>query len=99
MSIRVIGDKILVKEAKAAKAEGRAGIIIPDSVKANEHERAEVVAVGEGSYLQNGTLAVPRVKVGDILFYNRYAAVKVTHAGTDYLIINEGDILFIEEGN
>jgi chaperonin GroES len=95
MSIRVIGDKILVKEA-SAKAEGRNGVIIPDSVKANEHERAEVVAVGEGQYLASGALAVPRVKVGDKLFYNRYAAVKVSHEGNDYMIITESDILFIE---
>jgi chaperonin GroES len=97
MSIRVIGDKILVKNA-ASKAEGRNGIIVPDSVKANEHERAEVVAVGEGQYLSSGQCATPRVKVGEKLFYNRYAAVKVTHDGTDYLIITEADILFIEEG-
>lgn len=96
MSIKVIGDKILVKEA-SAKAEGRNGVIIPDSVKANEHERAEVVAVGQGQYLSSGACAAPRVKVGDKLFYNRYAAVKVSHEGTDYMIITESDILFIEE--
>lgn len=96
MGIRVIGSKILVKEV-SSKAETRGGIIVPDSVKANEHERAEVVAVGEGKYLESGALAFPRVKVGDKLYYNRYAAVKVKHDGIDYHIITEDDILFIEE--
>ncbi len=96
MSIKVIGDKILVKQA-ANKVEGRNGIIVPDSVKANEHERAEVVSVGEGQYLSSGQCAAPRVKVGDTLFYNRYAAVKVSHDGQEYMIITEADILFIEE--
>ena len=96
MGIRVVGDKILIKQA-SKKSEERGGIIIPDSVKSNEHERAEVVAVGEGQYLASGALATPRVKVGDKLFYNRFAAVAVTHDGTDYKIITENDILFIEE--
>lgn len=96
MGIKVIGDKILVKEI-SKKNETKQGIIIPDSVKANEHERAEVVSVGTGKYLEGGSLAAPRVKVGDKLFYNRYAAVKVKYEGTEYYIINESDILFVEE--
>jgi chaperonin GroES len=96
MGIKVIGSKILVQEV-SGNNETRDGIIIPDSVKANEHERAKVIAVGQGSYLSSGALATPRVKIGDILFYNRYAAVKVNHAGIDYLIITEDDILFVEE--
>jgi len=96
MSIKVIGDKILIKKASKT-VEGRNGIIVPESVRGEEHEYAEVVSVGEGQYLSSGQCAAPRVKVGDKLFYNHYAAVKVSHQDTEYFIITESDILFIEE--
>lgn len=96
MSIRVVGDKILVKETES-KTEGRGGIVIPDSVKTTENERGEVISVGEGQYLSSGQCATPRVKVGDKLFYNKFAAIKISHNNIDYKIITESDILFIEE--
>jgi chaperonin GroES len=96
MGIKVLGNKILVKEL-SSKTEGRDGIIIPDSVRPDEHSRAEVISKGAGDYLNNGGFSEPRVSIGDKIFYNHYAAIKVTYDGVEYKIIEEKDILFIEE--
>lgn len=70
------------------------GIIIPDAAK-EKTQTAKILAVGEGKRAADGTLIPMQVKVGDTVFFGKYAG---TQAGESYMILKEEDILGIIEG-
>ena len=70
------------------------GIVIPDNAK-EKPTQGDVVAVGEGKALDNGSLRAPKVKVGDKVIYGQYSGSAYKHEGTEYKIVREDDILAI----
>ena len=57
--------------------------------------KGEVVAVGEGKALDNGSVRAPKVKVGDKVLFGKYSGTEVKLDGTDYLVVREDDIFAI----
>ena len=53
----------------------------------------EVMAVGTGKVLENGTRMEMDVKVGDKVIFSRYAGTEVKVKGEEYLILRQDDIL------
>jgi len=53
MAIKPLYDRVLLKRSEPAET-GKGGIIIPDTAKEKPME-AEVVAVGEGKYAEDGS--------------------------------------------
>ncbi|MDH7577087.1 MAG: co-chaperone GroES [Bacillota bacterium] len=93
--LKPLGDHVLVKPlSKEEKTEG--GIILPDTAKEKPQE-GEVIAVGPGRLLENGTRVQPEVKVGDKVIYSKYGGNEVKIEGVEYLIMRENDILAIKE--
>lgn len=91
MKIRPLQDRILVKRLEIeAKTSG--GIIIPDNAKEKPME-GEVIAVGNGKVLDNGTLHKPDLKVGDAILFGKYAGSEVKIEGNEHLVMREDDIL------
>jgi chaperonin GroES len=70
----------------------RGGIIIPDSAKEKPQE-GEVIAVGNGKVLDNGTRVTPGVKEGDPVLFGKYSGSEVKLDGEEYLIMREDEIL------
>src|SRR5579872_4854238 len=70
MNIRPLYDHIVVKRIGEQEST-RNGIIIPDSAKEKPHE-GEVMAVGHGKRLEDGSLAAPDVKTGDRILFAKY---------------------------
>ena len=70
----------------------RNGIIIPDSAKEKPQE-GEVIAVGHGKRLENGTLVALDVKPGDRILFGKYSGSDTKVEGTEYLIMREDDVL------
>jgi chaperonin GroES len=68
------------------------GIIIPDSAKEKPQE-AEVMAVGRGKRLENGTVVSLDVKVGDRILFGKYSGNEIKLEGKEYLIIREDEVL------
>ena len=65
-NIKPLGDRVLVKEYKTKEDKKTAsGIIIPETVTADEVKMGKVIAVGDGLYTQNGVSIPMSVKVGD----------------------------------
>ncbi|MBC7532088.1 MAG: co-chaperone GroES [Oligoflexus sp.] len=91
MKIRPLQDRILVKRVEAEQKTA-GGIIIPDAAKEKPVE-GEVIAVGNGKVLDNGTLAKPDVKVGDRILFGKYSGSEVKVDGKEHLILREDDIL------
>ncbi|NPV28957.1 MAG: co-chaperone GroES [Firmicutes bacterium] len=93
--LRPLGDHVVVKPlSREEKTEG--GIILPDTAKEKPQE-GEVIAVGPGRLLENGTRVQPEVKVGDRVVYAKYGGTEVKIEGVEYLIMRESDILAVKE--
>ncbi len=94
--LKPLGDRIVVKPLEAEeKTSG--GIVLPDSAK-ERPQTGEVIAVGPGKTLDNGTVAPMEVVVGDKVVYSKYGGTEVKVDGQDVLIMRQDDILGVVEG-
>ena len=91
MKIRPLQDRILVKRLESEEKTA-SGIIIPDNAKEKPME-GEVIAVGNGKVLDNGSTHKPDLKVGDAILFGKYAGSEVKLDGIEHLVMREDDIL------
>ena len=93
MSIKPLHDRVVVKPIEADEISA-GGIVIPDSAK-EKSTKGEIVAVGPGKALDNGSVRAPAVKVGDKVIYGQYSGSAYKQDGVEYKIIKEDDVLAI----
>lgn len=93
MNIRPLYDRIVVKRLEE-KETMQGGLYIPDSAKEKPQE-GEVVAVGQGKRLENGSLVALDVKVGDRILFGKYSGSDIKLDGNEYLIMREDEVLGI----
>ena len=91
--IRPLSDRVLIKRVEPEE-EYRGGIVIPDTAKEKPQE-GEVVAIGDGKVLDNGTKVKMSVKTGDRILFGKYAGTEVTIEDDEYLIMREDEVLGI----
>jgi chaperonin GroES len=72
----------------------RGGLYIPDSAKEKPQE-GEVLAVGKGKRLEDGTVVALDVQVGDRILFGKYSGSEITIEGTECMIMREDEILGI----
>ncbi|WP_027339445.1 co-chaperone GroES [Halonatronum saccharophilum] len=94
MSIKPLGDRVVIKSVEAKEEKTKSGIVLPDSAK-EKPQQGEVVAVGSGRKLDSGETIAPEVNAGDIVIYSKFAGSDIKHNGEEYLIISEKDVLAI----
>lgn len=94
MNIHPLFDKVVVKPL-TDKEVTASGIVLPDSASKEKPMEGEVVAVGTGRRMDNGSIAPMSVKVGDKVLFTKYAPDEVEVDGVDYLVIDEDKILAI----
>lgn len=94
--LKPLGDRVVVK-ALEAEETSRGGIVLPDTAK-ERPQTGEVLAVGPGKTLDNGTLAVMDVKVGDKVVYSKYGGTEVKVGGEEVILLRADDILGVLEG-
>ena len=96
MNIKPLGDRVLIK-VLASEEKTKGGIVLPDTAK-EKPQMGEVVAVGPGRILENGSRVTLDVKAGDKVVYSKFSGSELKEDGVDYLILNgERDILAIVE--
>ena len=93
MKIRPLHDRILVKRIGEEESV-RGGIIIPDSAK-EKPQQADVIAVGNGRVMKDGSRQSLDVKEGDRILFGKYSGSEVKMDGEEYLILREEDVLGI----
>jgi chaperonin GroES len=93
MNIRPLYDRLVVKRI-AEEETTKSGIIIPDSAKEKPQE-GEVMAVGRGRRLEDGSISALEVKAGDRIIFGKYSGNETKLDGTEYIIIREDDVLGI----
>ena len=94
--LKPLGDRVVVK-ALEAETTSRGGIVLPDSAK-ERPQTGEVLAVGPGKTLDNGTMVAVEVKVGDKVVYSKYGGTEIKVSGEDVIILRQDDILGVVEG-
>jgi chaperonin GroES len=93
MNLKPLYDRIIIKPIEAEEMTA-GGIVIPDNAK-EKPTKGEVLAVGEGKALDNGSLRAPKVKAGDKVIYGQYSGSSYKQDGVEYKIVREDDILAI----
>ena len=95
MNVRPLQDRILVRRTEEVE-KTRGGIIIPDSAKERPLE-GNVIAVGSGKRLEDGTLVKLDVKAGDRILFGKYAGTEIKVDGVEHIIIREDEVLGVLE--
>ncbi|GLP95756.1 co-chaperone GroES [Paraferrimonas sedimenticola] len=96
MNIRPLHDRVIVKRTEV-ESTSAGGIVLTGSA-AEKSTRGEVVAVGKGRIMENGSVMALDVKVGDTVIFNEGYGVKSEKIdGDEYLIMSEADIMAVVE--
>ena len=91
--VRPLHDRLLVKRIEETESV-KGGIIIPDTAKEKPQE-GEVIAVGNGKTLDNGTKVKLDVKAGDKILFGKYSGTDIKVDGEEYLILREDEVLAV----
>ncbi|MFT4694436.1 MAG: chaperonin GroES [Francisella sp.] len=93
MNIRPLQDRVLVRRAKE-ETKSAGGIILTGSAQEKPSE-GEIVAVGNGKKLDNGSTQPMDVKAGDKVLFGKFAGSEVKVGDEDLLMMIENDIMGI----
>ncbi|WP_175849486.1 MULTISPECIES: co-chaperone GroES [Burkholderia cepacia complex] len=95
MKIRPLYDRVIVKRIEQQRTTA-SGIVIPDSA-AERPEQGEVIAVGSGRLLQDGSQRPLQLQVGDQVLFGKYAGQTVKVNGEELLVMREEDVMGVLE--
>ena len=93
IKVRPLHDRLLVRRIEETET-AKGGIIIPDTAK-EKPQRGEVLAVGNGKILENGTKVALDVKVGDKILFGKYSGTDIKIDGEEVLIVREDEVLAV----
>jgi chaperonin GroES len=91
--VRPLHDRLLVRRIEE-KETAKGGIIIPDTAKEKPQE-GEVLAVGSGKILDNGTKIAMDVQVGNKILFGKYTGTDIKIDGEEVLILREDEVLAV----
>lgn len=95
MNIQPLYDRVVIRRCEEEKVTP-GGIVIPDSA-AEKPMKGKVLAIGKGKILNNGSLCLLAVKVGDQVLYGKYAGSEVKIGDDKFLVMRENDIMAVIE--
>ncbi len=95
MSIRPLSDRVVVRRLEE-ETKSAGGIVIPDSAT-EKPSQGEVLAVGPGKKLDNGSVQTVDLNVGDKVLFGQYAGSTVKVEGAELLIMNESEVFGVIE--
>src|ERR671935_2710730 len=91
MTFRPLHDRVLIKRIENQETV-KGGIIIPDTAKQKSQE-GEVISVGSGKTLENGSVVPLEVKEGDRILFGKYSGTEIKLQDNDYLILRADEIV------
>ncbi len=93
MKLRPLHDRIIVKRLDQ-ETKTASGIVIPDAA-AEKPDQGEIMAIGTGKILEDGSVRALAVNVGDRVLFGKYAGQAVKMDGDELLVMREDDIMAI----
>lgn len=91
MSIRPLHDRVLIRRSEEETTTA-AGLVLPGSAS-EKPVTGEVLAIGNGKILTDGTVRPLDVKVGDTIIFGKYSGTEVKLDGEELLVMREEDIM------
>ncbi len=95
MNLRPLHDRVIVKRVEEERTTP-GGIVIPESA-AEKPIRGEVVAVGNGKILEDGSKRELDIKVGDKVLFGKYSGTEVKVEDEELLVMREEDVMAVIE--
>ncbi|WP_111980260.1 co-chaperone GroES [Algibacillus agarilyticus] len=95
MAIRPLHDRVIVKRLEE-ETKSAGGIVLTGSA-AEKSSKGEVIAVGNGRVLENGSRQALEVNVGDTVLFGAYIEKAEKVDGSEVLIMKEENILGVVE--
>ena len=95
MSLRPLHDRVIVRRMEEERTSA-GGIVIPDSAT-EKPSKGEIIAIGNGTILDNGETRALDVKAGDTVLFGKYSGTEVKVDGEELLVMKEEDIMAIIE--
>ncbi len=95
MKLKPLNDRVVVRRVEEEEKTA-GGIIIPDTAK-EKPVQGEVISVGGGKLMDDGSRRPLDVKAGDRVLFSKYAGTDIKVEGEELLIMREDDILAIIE--
>lgn len=93
--LQPLGDRVVLRrEESEDKTSG--GILLPDSAQ-NKPARGEIISIGTGKLLDDGTRGGFQVQVGDRVIFSSYAGENFKAGDEELLLMREDDILAVIE--
>jgi chaperonin GroES len=93
VTFRPMEDRILIEPCESEEMTA-GGIILPDTAR-EKPQRGKVVATGPGKLLDSGNRGEMSVKVGNEVFYGKYAGTEIDLGDAKYVVARENDVLAI----
>ena len=93
MKVLPLHNRLLVRRLEETET-AKGGIIIPDTAK-EKPQQGEVLAIGNGKLLENGTKVALDIEVGDRILFGKYTGTEVKIDGEDVLILREDEVLAV----
>ena len=90
-ALQPLADRIVITPLKQEEVTA-SGLVIPDTAK-EKPQQGEVVAVGPGKLDDSGKRIAMELNAGDRILYAKYTGTEIKLDGTDYIVLNEKDIL------
>ncbi len=96
MKIRPLQDRVVVRRSEEETTTA-GGIVLPGSA-AEKPAQGEVLAVGQGKRLEDGSVQPMDVKVGDQVVFGKYSSNTIKVGDEELLILSESEIYGVLEG-
>ena len=93
--LQPLADQIIVKLPQKETEKKVNGIIIASTVSKEADTQGEVIAVGSGRLMDNGTRVPSEVSVGDRVLFAKYAGIEIAEGEDRLLILKERDLMAI----
>ena len=95
MRLRPLSDYVLVKR-RDVEEQRQGGIIIPDTAK-DKPQEGDILAVGPGKMMDDGSRQPIAVAIGDTVLFGKYAGTEIKLDQEELLVMRESDILGVLE--
>lgn len=95
MNLRPLHDRVIVKRLDQ-ETKTASGIVLPETA-AEKPDQGEILAIGNGKILENGSVRALAVKVGDRVLFGKYSGQTVKIDGNELLVMREEDIMAVVE--
>ena len=93
LNIKPLHDRVVVRRLPEEEMSA-GGILIPDAAKENPHQ-GEVVSVGTGKLMDDGSSRPMAVSQGDRVLFGKYAGTEVKLGSEELIVMREDDIMGI----